>query len=80
MQRQIQSDGEILNNHEEVQDSIFGDTVELGSLTTASYTRTQTRDKKGKSRKSVNNAHLAETDTDAEEDDLLLSPGKRQQR
>ena len=80
MQRQIQSDAEILNNHEEVQDSIFGDSVELGSLPTASYHRTQGRDKRGKSRRSINNAHLAETDTEAEEDDLLLSPGKRQQR
>ena len=78
MQRQNQSEAEILNNHEE--DSIFGDSVELDSLATASYHRTQVRVNKGKSRKSMNNAHLAETDTEAEEDDLLLSPGKRQAR
>ena len=80
MQRQIQSDAEILNNHEEAQDSIFGDSVELGSLTTASYHRTQSRDKRARARKSMNNARLADTDTEGEEDDLLLSPGKRQQR
>ena len=80
MQRQNQAEAEILNNHEEVHDSIFGDSVELDSLATASYHRTQVRVNKGKSRKSMNNAHLAETDTEAEEDDLLLSPGKRQTR
>ena len=80
MQRLTQNDAEILNNHEEASDSNFNDSVELGKLATATFHHNQGRDRRGRSRKSMNNLPLVDTDTEGEEDDLLLSPGKRQQR
>ena len=80
MQRLIQHDAEILNNREELQESVLNDTVELESLSTATYHRSQGRSSRGRPKKSMNNLPLIETDTEAEEDDLLLSPGKRKQR
>ena len=80
MQRQNRNDIEILNNHEGAEESNIIDSVELGSLTTTTYYHSQGRDRKSGPRISANNIHLADTDTEAEEDDLLLSPGKRQQR
>ena len=80
MQKHHQGEAEILNNHEETQDPNFNDAVELGSLTTATYYQSHGRERRGRSKKSVNNARLTDTDTEAEEDELLLSPGKRRQR
>ena len=80
MQRLIQHEAEILNNREELQESVLNDTVKLESLSTATYHRSQGRSSRGRPQKSMNNLPLIETDTEAEEDDLLLSPGKRKQR
>ena len=54
--------------------------MELGSLTTATYYQSHGRERRGRSKRSVNNARLTDTDTEAEEDELLLSPGKRRKR
>ena len=80
MQKHHQSDGETLNNHKETEETNFNDTVELGSLTTATYCQSHGRERRGRSKRSVNNARLTDTDTEAEEDELLLSPGKRRKR
>ena len=80
MQRLIQHEAEILNNREELQEAVLNDTVELESLSTATYHRSQGPSSRGRPHKSMNNLPLIETDTEAEEDDLLLSPGKRKQR
>ena len=80
MQRSNRNAIQILNNHEDTQESNLIDSVELGSLATTTYYHPQSRERKSESIISANNARLADTDTEAEEDDLLLSPGKRQQR
>ena len=80
MQKHHQSEGETLNSHKESEGTNFNDSVELGSLTTATYYQSQGRERRGRSKTSVNNARLTDTDTEGEEDELLLSPGKRRQR
>ena len=81
MQKHNQSEGETLNNHKESEDTEFNDAVELGSLTTATYYQSHGRERQRRSRKPVNNLpRLTDTDTEGEEDELLLSPGKRRQR
>ena len=47
MQRLIQHEAEILNNREELQESVLNDTVELESLSTATYHRSQGRSSRG---------------------------------
>jgi len=81
MQKHNQSEGETLNNHKETEETEFNDAVELGSLTTATYYQSHGRERQRRSRKPVNNLpRLTDTDTEGEEDELLLSPGKRRQR
>ena len=76
MQRLNRSDFDILNNTEENTNSNIA--VELGNLGSTQYhTRSRERSTIGGS---LNNIQLADTDTEADEDELLLSPGKRQQR
>ena len=80
MQRLNRNDIQLLNNHEVDQESDVIDSVELENRASTNYYHSQGRERKSRSGISANNVRLADTDTEAEEDELLLSPGKRRQR
>lgn len=74
MQMLARNDPGTLNDQDADQVSRSIDFVELDSLGPNRYHN------QGRGRTTVVKNPLSDPDTDAEEDDLLLSPGKRQQR
>ena len=75
MQRLDKNELDSLNDAEDNLDYNTADSVELVNL---SSTRYHTRSRERSTGRDVGNIRLTDTDTEAEEEDLLLSPGKRQ--